>query len=176
MWIEKFNGTIAIWINELDSYTIQQMSVKPNRKSWSLGQVYQHIIDETSWYHGQIEIALKDVKNADVPITNEAATLFKVGSFADRRIQGDPFISDNVKQPTTIDQIRSDLGKLKINTNKIWGTITKTPSYGKSEHPGIGFLNCLEWLQYSEMHMRHHLKQKLRIESFLNEHNLKANK
>ncbi|MGB5554019.1 MAG: hypothetical protein WBM83_05110 [Flavobacteriaceae bacterium] len=176
MWIEKFKGTIDIWINELDSYSIHQLSVKPNSKSWSLGQLYQHIIDETSWYHGQIEISLLDDAHASVPTTDVAAALFKAGSFADRRIQGDPLISENVKQPKSIDQIRSDLEKLKINTNKIWETISKTPSYGKSEHPGMGFLTSFEWLQYSEMHMRHHLMQKRRIDSFLNKHTVNTNK
>jgi hypothetical protein len=42
-----------------------------------------------------------------------------------------------------------------------------TKNIGKSEHPVFGFLNGFEWLQYSEMHMRHHLKQKQKIEGFL---------
>lgn len=30
------------------------------------------------------------------------------------------------------------------------------------------FNESYEWLQFSEMHMRHHLRQKARIEEFLN--------
>ena len=66
--------------------------------------------------------------------------------------------------------------KLKINTNKIWEKMNKTPTSGKSEHPRMGFLNGFEWLQYSEMHMRHHLKQKRRIESFINKQTPKKDK
>ncbi|MGB7393142.1 MAG: hypothetical protein WA913_01990, partial [Pricia sp.] len=139
-------------------------------------QLYQHIIDETTWYNGQLEISLKDDENVTVVTTDQAAALFKAGSFADKRIKGDPLISDNVKQPITIDQISSDMDKLKIDTNKIWEKMNNTPTFGKSEHPGMGFLTGFEWLQYSEMHMRHHFKQKRRIESFINKHTAKTNK
>jgi len=174
--IEKFNSIIDIWIKGLDSYAIHQISLKPDNKSWSLGQLYQHIIDETTWYNGQIEISLIDVENTAAPTTDESTTLFKAGSFADKRIKGDPLISDNIKQPISIDRIRSDMEKLKIDTNKIWKKMNKALTYGKSQHPGMGFLNGFEWLQYSEMHMRHHLKQKRRIESFINERAIKTDK
>jgi hypothetical protein len=46
-------------------------------------------------------------------------------------------------------------------------TILKSPFHGKTKHPGLGFFNANEWLQFAEMHLRHHLKQKERIEEFL---------
>jgi len=169
MWIEQFNGTIDIWINELDSNTKHQMSIKPDSKSWSLGQLYQHIIDETTWYNEQIEISLVDKENVNKKTSKEAKTLLERGSFENKRFQGDPFISENVKQPTSITQLKSDLENLKRDSAKIEGKMQNITYYGKSEHPGIGYLNCFEWLQYSEMHMRHHLKQKRRIEFFIHE-------
>lgn len=169
MWIEKFNETIEIWINELDSFTIDQILVKPDSKSWSLGQLYQHIIDETTWYHEQLEISLVDKENVNKKTSKEANTLLERGSFENKRFQGDPFISENVKQPTSITRLISDLEKLKRDSAKIVDKMQNITYYGKSEHPGIGFLNGFEWLQYSEMHMRHHLKQKRRIEFFIHE-------
>jgi hypothetical protein len=41
------------------------------------------------------------------------------------------------------------------------------PSTGKSRHPGLGYFNAGEWLRFIEMHMRHHLRQKERIDAFL---------
>ncbi len=167
--IEKFNETLAIWITGLHSFTLEQLLVKPDDTSWSLGQLYEHLIEETNWYNGQIEISLDDVENSNVPTTVKAQKLLKNGSFPNERILGDPLISENVKQPSDIDQLRSDLAKLGARTNETWDIMTKAIFYGKSEHPEMGYLNCFEWLQYSEMHLRHHLNQKNRIAFFLRE-------
>lgn len=165
MGIEKFNETMAIWMAELNSYTIDQLLAKPDKKSWSLGQLYEHLIEESNWYNGQIELSLNDTENANTKRSNKANTLFMAKSFANKKLQGDPLIAQNVKQPTSIDQVKADFEKLKANTNEIWNRMERADSYGKSEHPGIGYLNCFEWLEYSEMHMRHHLRQKGRIET-----------
>ena len=167
MEIEKFNKTINIWIDELSQFHLKHLLTKPDTKSWSLGQVYEHLIEETSWYNCQIEMTLGNEDNIEKATSGVAKILFKRGSFEDKRFQGDPLISENVKQPTTKAQLKSDLEQLKKDTNDIWRRIENTSKYGKSEHPGLGFLNCYEWIQYSEMHMRHHLKQKDRIEKFL---------
>lgn len=167
MEILKFNNTIDIWIDELSQFNIGQLKIKPDQKSWSLGQLYKHLIEETNWYNGQIEMTLGNEQNIDKTTSDTAKILFIRGSFENKRFQGDPFISENVKQPNTVAKLKSDLEQLKKKTNDIWIKIKNTSRYGKSEHPGLGFLNCYEWIQYSEMHMRHHLKQKKRIEDFL---------
>ena len=167
MGIKNFNDTIDIWIKELSRFTIEQLKVKPDDKSWSLGQLYEHLIEETNWYNGQIEMTLGNEKNSNKMTSDVAKVLLKRGSFENKRFQGDPLISENVKQPTSIAKLKSDLEGLKQNTNEIWVKMNNASKYGKSEHPGIGFLNCFEWIQYSEMHMRHHIKQKKRIENFL---------
>ena len=44
--------------------------------------------------------------------------------------------------------------------------------FGKTQHPGLGFLDALEWYQYTEMHMRHHIRQKDRILKSWQDHHL----
>lgn len=39
----------------------------------------------------------------------------------------------------------------------------------KSKHPVLGMLNALEWFQGAEFHIRHHFRQKKRLEKFLQE-------
>ena len=168
MLIDTFNDTIDIWISELNRFDLAQLLLKPDSGSWSLGQLYNHIIDDTGWFIGQLEISLADTVNRNVQMSEAAKTLFTNGSFADERIQGDPLSAEKVKQPKSIEELRTGLEQLKFNTNVIWSKMKNMQQFGKSEHPGLGFFNCFEWLQYSEMHMRHHLRQKERIERFLN--------
>ncbi len=50
MLIDDFNHTIDIWIKELKQYDFIQLCAKPSPKSWSLGQVYMHLIEDTNYY------------------------------------------------------------------------------------------------------------------------------
>ncbi|WP_175499686.1 DinB family protein [Algoriphagus aquimarinus] len=172
MGIKKFNDTIDNWLNELDSVSINRLSEKPYGTGWSIGQLYRHIIEESNWYNSQIEISLTDDTNSTIPTTEDARILLERGSFENKSFQGDPLIHENIEQPSSIAEIKFDLEFLKTYTNKLWDRMNNTSSYGKSEHPGIGYLNCFEWLQYSEMHMRHHLEQRKRIELYLDQNNI----
>lgn len=167
MEIDNFNRTIDIWLNELNSYTLNQLLLKPDGKSWSLGQLYNHIVEETNWYNGQILIALTDKENSKVATLERTRILMNRGSFENKLFKGDPSIAENMEQPKSVEDIKLDLEKLKTSTNQLFSKVNKTSINGKSEHPGMGFMNCSEWLRYSEMHMRHHLKQKARIDNFL---------
>ena len=57
-YIKKFNSTIEIWISELEHYDFDVLLVKPDSKSWSLGEVFIHLYNETKYYCEQIEICL----------------------------------------------------------------------------------------------------------------------
>jgi hypothetical protein len=51
--LETFNRTIDHWISEIPNYSLKELQTKPDSTSWSLGQVYRHLIEETTWYYGQ---------------------------------------------------------------------------------------------------------------------------
>jgi hypothetical protein len=40
---------------------------------------------------------------------------------------------------------------------------------GKTRHPGLLYFSAPEWLQFAEMHLRHHFLQKQRIDAFLSQ-------
>ena len=167
MLIDSFNKTINVWLDELQHYDIDKLLVKPDTASWSMGQLYMHIIDETNWYFGQIELCFDSKENPLQTMNESAKTMFYNNSFPNEIIKGYPSVSENVKQPSDWQTLQADFLKLKRDTNEIWLKIGKTAIPGKSEHPGLGFFSQLEWFQYAEMHMRHHLKQKGRINNFL---------
>ena len=167
MPIGHLNSTIDKWITDLKHYDLDQLLAKPDAASWSLGQLYKHLIEETNWYFGQIELCFRSPENSNQAKYENANSIFQNNSFPDKIIKGDPFISEHVKQPTDCQSLQVDFQKLKKDANEIWLKIESTSPIGKSAHPGLGFLNPVEWFQYAEMHMRHHLKQKGRIDAFL---------
>lgn len=48
--INSLNTTILVWIRALNTYSLDVLQRRPSQYEWSLGQVYQHIIDDTNFF------------------------------------------------------------------------------------------------------------------------------
>lgn len=166
MLIEDANHTIDIWIKELENYDFIQICRKPSPNSWSLGQVIMHLLADTNFYFEQIKICVSSNDHTDRKAAEEAKTMFFKNSFPDEIIEG-ASSNSSVPQPGNKEQLMSSLKNLKNEFNVIDSMISKSLFHGKTKHPGLGYFNADEWFQFTEMHLRHHLKQKERIDSFL---------
>ena len=74
---------------------------------------------------------------------------------------------ETVHQPNSIEEIRKGLLRIKNLMTELESKIEKSPFKGKTKHPGLHYLNAGEWYQFIEMHFRHHLRQKERIDLYL---------
>lgn len=166
--INNFNITLHLWIRELDQYDFFKLCLQPEPDSWSIGQVYFHLIEETTWFISQIKICLSSDENQYEQMTPEAKLQLYNNCFPDKRFKGSVDIQ-NQPQPTGLAQLREEMIKLKMFVNEIGEDIVKNKNKGKTKHPGHNFFSAKEWFQYAEMHCRHHLKQKERIDIFLKE-------
>lgn len=167
MLIQYFNNTIDNWITELGHYEPDKLFTKPGPGNWSLGQVYMHLIEETSYYIEQMECCLTHNENSSAQMDDKAKMMFSKNEFPDEIIKGDPFISENVKQPVSKFQLQKEMQELKLKMNVIGNKIINKESTGKARHPGLGYFSAKEWFQYADMHLRHHLRQKRRIDNYL---------
>lgn len=159
--LARFNQTIQVWIDAVDDYPLEILRQPPQEGSWSLGQVYRHILDDTEWFVGQMEEALATRENADREMHEDAKQMFAVNAFPDIQIQG-PATNVFIPQPESREELRDRLVAIKETVNGLFGNGPR--SGGKTRHPGLLYFNAGEWLQFAEMHMRHHLRQKARID------------
>ena len=165
MITENFNHTIDIWTMELDRYEFRQLCMKPSPASWSLGQVYMHLISETSYFVEQVRICLSSNENATEEAAAAAKAMFHNNSFPNEVLEGPP--SDaNTPQPENKEQLVHELLRLRTAVSNL-ASISNNQFHGKTRHPGLDYFNADEWLQFAEMHLRHHLRQKQRIEEAL---------
>lgn len=164
--LKSFLSALSIYHVSLSKYSIDQLQQKPDAASWSLGQLYLHLLEDTNWYFEQIEIALKDNEHQFEPTSEKAKQIMVTGSFGEDRIKGDPQAALNVPQPYSIEYLRREFEYLENRANISWKNVQNNPP-GKSKHPGLGYFNSLQWFQFAELHLRHHLKQKDRIEEGL---------
>jgi hypothetical protein len=163
----NFNQTIDTWIKELDSYSFEQLCAKPSPESWSLGQVYVHVIEATHYFIKQINICATSDNNMNEEAFPAAKTMFLKNDFPDLRLEGPPSNASTV-QPASKEQILTGLMNLKEDLHKAETLVATSTGKGKTRHFGLNYFSAEEWLQFAEMHMRHHLRQKKRIDEFLN--------
>lgn len=166
MRLQQFNDTITGWINYLDDYTLEQLQQQPLPGSWSLGQVYVHLIDDTRYQVAQMKIALSTQEHAAAKMHPDAVAMFDNNGFPDVRIQG-PATNEVIRQPATRQELMQALVQIRNEVNEAWANVDPSRAIGKSLHPGLHFFSALEWLQFMEMHMRHHVRQKERIDEVL---------
>jgi hypothetical protein len=164
--ITQFNDAIHQWIAYLDEYTIDMLHRQPQPGSWSLGQVYVHIIDDTSFFVEQIAAALATTANSDKEMHKNAKFIFANNGFPDMQIQG-PSTNVIIRQPQDKEELLQGLTAIKDKVNELYAAYDLSKATGKTQHPGLWFFSALEWLQFAEMHMRHHLRQKKRIDEQL---------
>jgi len=86
--LRQFNDTIDQWIVSLDNYTLEMLHQKPRPGSWSLGQVYMHIADDTKYFIEQMGLALTGNANSEKGMHENAKTIFENNGFPDARLTG----------------------------------------------------------------------------------------
>lgn len=166
MLIENFNRTIDIWIKALEQYDLVQLCTKPSPTSWSLEQLYLHLIADTNFYIEQIKICASSNDHAAEEASSFCKTMLLNNDFPDQMLEGAPG-NAHIPQPADKAQLLNDLINLKTEMDSVAAITSESAFNGKAKHPGFNYLSANEWLQLAEMHFRHHLRQKKRIDAFL---------
>jgi DinB superfamily len=164
--IEDFNHTVDIWITALDQYDFEKLSAKPAPGKWSIGQVYMHLISQTDYFIKQAKICASNNDHANEAGSSIAKQLFLRNDFPNELLEGPPS-NDHNPQPDSKGQLLRDLIRIKDEFNQAVPVISKSLFKGKTKHPGLNYFNANEWLHCAEMHFRHHLRQKERIDEFI---------
>jgi hypothetical protein len=165
MLIGDFNNIIDTWIESIQQYNFEQLCTQPGANSWSAGQVCMHLVNDTNWFVEQIKICIFNNANENETMLPFAQTMFLNNSFPDERLSNPANI--NMPQPQSKETLLQLFINLKNDMNAAAIQIENSKSKGKTKHPGFNYFNANEWLQFAEMHLRHHLKQKKRIDEFL---------
>ena len=163
--INSFNNTILLWINALPAYSIEQLQRRPSAGEWSLGQVYQHIIDDTNFFVDQVHVCMSSNGNSDKEMHEDAKRIFANNSLPAMKL-ANPNNDINMPQPENKLVLAQQLATIRNEVNS-FNILNLETCSSKAKHPGLGYFTALEWLQFAGMHMRHHLRQKEQIDKVL---------
>lgn len=157
------------WISELDYYGKNQFKEKVKGEGWTIGQIYDHIVYGTYNFH------LKKI-NECVTRTNGSSIgkktflgniFFLLKSFPPFKIKGQPASKYLPNQPENPEKFKDEFYKFLKVIQRASKEAGEAKLDYKTQHPALGMLNALEWLQLIEMHQRHHVRQKQRMDRTL---------
>ncbi len=167
----QYQAIATQWKNALEHYSLEQLVRKPSEEDWSIGQVYLHIFGSALHFHGkQAKLCLENTENADGAMEDFAKSMFKQGSMPPDRIRVPPSPQYTPPQPENKEQILALIANVEAMMQNLTEKADAASVSGKTKHPRFGYVSATEWLQMIEMHFRHHLHQKGRIDEFLAAH------
>ncbi|WP_134683887.1 DinB family protein [Brevibacillus migulae] len=155
---------IQTFKDHLQHYTEEQLRYKPADDSWSLCQLYCHLIDVSLEYLEKMEACAKGDTEQPLGKTQAGELVFSLGAFPPIKIKL-PALPENT--PSNTEAIASlDAGLKQVQQMMAeWSDkVATVHPNGKAKHNGFGWLNAQEWYDLVTMHFQHHLRQKEELE------------
>lgn len=167
--LEQFENTANYYLNEIQKYTLDQMTRKPSEDEWSLGQMYLHLVGSALYMQLRNVELCREQESPSVSNERPEAVkaMFAAGSFPPERIHVPASPQYTPKQPESLEEMAQGLHAVIARMRELEPTLAAIPADRAVAHPRMGLFNAVEWFTLVEMHYRHHLLQKERLDSFL---------
>ncbi|MEH7308577.1 DinB family protein [Neobacillus drentensis] len=169
--LQRFKVLAFHYLGELDNFSMEQLKRQPSEDEWSIGQMYQHLINSALYMHlRNIEHCIMQGKNAMVSPTEktrEGAAIFEQNGFPPIRIKVPHSPQYTPEQPESKEQLIQGLNTVIHRMEETEPKLEKAPKQNTVSHPRFGALHAKEWFLLIEMHFRHHLLQLDRLKKDL---------
>lgn len=167
-----FEKQADTWIKALDKYSIDDLLRVPPDGGWSLGQVYIHLATANKYFLGKNAELCANGENVVTDgkgKTNTGRFVFFIKNFPPVKVKMPKKETGGVEpiQPESKEQILRKLQENKEFFKSIEAKVEAAPKNVCKKYPILGYLNAAEWYQIAGFHMRHHLRQKRRLETML---------
>lgn len=154
------------WLKELDFYGSNQFKKKVDSTSWTIGQIYDHLLIYTQEVH--LKAIQECLSSRDAEINKEGKTLkgmiqFAFGGYLPMKYKSNPY--KEPEQPLSTEKVKDDFYRFLKLVYKVAKEIDYKKPTKKVKHPSLGYLSAEEWFQLIEMHFRHHMRQKKKLDN-----------
>jgi len=167
-----FEATTNRYIQALDNYTMDELLRVPPDGGWTLGQVYIHMATANKYFLGKNAEACALGDN----VVTDGKGKTKWGWFVFAFKMFPPFKVKMPKkqtggtepiQPESKEQIVRKLQENLELFKRIEEQVANAPKNNRKKYPFLGNLNAAEWYQIAGFHMKHHFRQKKKLDAFL---------
>ncbi|GAA4700491.1 DinB family protein [Brevibacillus fulvus] len=171
--LQALEETVERYLIELEAIDMEQLQKKPSEEEWSIGQMYNHLIQSAQFMHlHNVDQCLAGggaaADDAMAEKTESGTEVFDRGSFPPVRIRIPASPQYTPKQPESKEELRAGFRSVVERMKRTESTLNKAPRSKKIHHPRFGALDANEWFLLVEMHYRHHLLQLERLKNSSN--------
>ncbi len=149
---------------DLSAYSSEQLRTIPQQGVWSLGQMYDHIIVVAHEYLDNVELCLNTDQHQQLEKTEFGKELFERGGFPPVDIRLPDRLNAPPNNTDSKETLKRRLDELIKRVRRAEAKVADMHPDAKVKHGGMGWLNAKEWFELVEMHSRHHLRQKEKLE------------
>lgn len=163
-----FELTLERYFQELELMSDAQLSYKPSETEWSVGQMYQHLIQSAMKMHlANVQLCIsadEDTgKKKSQGKTETGEAVFAQASFPPIRIHVPASPEYTPLQPIGRESIIQGFNEVRDEMRRLEVLLEETIQECTLAHPSFGGLNAEEWFALVEMHYRHHFLQLERL-------------
>lgn len=162
--LETFEAICDRWIAALDEYDEAKWRRSPAPGVWSMSQVHSHILDVAGLALGQLR-KCQERTETKARKTLAGHLVYLLGGLPPIRVKAPAAINNAPPEPESKVAVRDALLSVKSQMHELAPHVHA--ARGAAKHPILGKLTAAEWFRFMEMHMRHHLRQKKRIDQML---------
>ena len=154
---------IDAYKSKLSHYGDDIFQQTPPINGWSYGEVYSHIFDASLLSLIAMENCIKGKGESHKTHFAVKLILF-FGAFPPAKKYKVPKrLEDRVKKISKIEALDFIL-EFEKSLDNLYPSVEGADQKIKTKHPRLGYLNAKQWLRFIEIHLKHHLKQLIRID------------
>lgn len=166
--LAQFENHTHIWIKALSEYSDSEFIMKPSANEWSMSQVYNHIILVSKACIERSKLCMEGKGELGHSGFGPALFCF-MGSFPPIRlkIKEIPFGLESIYNPIEISKqsAESELILVLNEMKAVSERLVISDSNMRLKHWAGGWFNANQWFHSAEMHLKHHFRQKKRLDN-----------
>ena len=153
--------------DELTRYTSEELTHKIDASTWSISQMYDHLLLVSHEYLDEVEACAQVTEQTPQDKTEFGAYIFSHEAFPPIDIRLPDAMNEDPLQTDEPAVLQARMSDLMTRFDALRIIATTTDPTKRTLHPGMGWLNANEWYQLILYHMNHHRRQKSRLEQAL---------
>ncbi len=168
----RFNSRANDWLTELKNIDEDILHIKPNATSWSLAEVYDHVMRVGRSY--QITNLRKSITEAAISKKKKnkyGYAVFNLGVRKNIKMKMEEFPQPLVVDFTPIkrdkNELIEDFKAFIKEVNALENILLESTKANKHYHPMFGDITTKEWFALIELHIWQHDKQKQSIKEYI---------
>ena len=170
--LNKFNRKANEWLVDLRMMDEEIIQIKPTEKSWSISEVYDHVMRVARSYQiPNLKESITESAKRKKSKNKYGIAIFNLGYRKNVHIKMEEFPKPLVEAFTPSKRVKNDLINDFLSfikeVNELQDILEKSGKENKQYHFMFGDINTKEWFSLIELHIWLHDKQKAKIKRYI---------